>query len=166
MPTDLNEIIKNILYDFELLILEKQAVIKSDTLPTIEAIPLQINQLFHNLIGNALKFSKEEVPPVITITSSTLSEEKGKKYSAFNLFTSYIEIIFKDNGIGFEQQFADKIFTIFQRLHDKQAFNGTGIGLALAKKIVENHHGEIFAFAKENEGASFHIILPLKQHDK
>ncbi len=76
---------------------------------------------------------------------------------------SYIEIIFKDNGIGFEQQYADKIFTIFQRLHDNQTFIGTGIGLALAKKILENHHGEIFANAKENKGASFHIILPITQ---
>jgi two-component system CheB/CheR fusion protein len=75
----------------------------------------------------------------------------------------YVEIIFKDNGIGFEQKYADQIFTIFQRLHNKESYSGTGIGLALCKKIIENHEGEIFAESKENEGAVFHIILPLKK---
>ena len=163
--TDLNGILKNILKDFELLIHEKKVQVKFDELPTLEAIPLQMNQLFYNLISNALKFSKEDVPPAITITSRSLSEKEIEKYPAFNPFIAYYEIIVKDNGIGFEQQYADKIFTMFQRLHHKQTFIGTGIGLALAKKILENHHGKIFAIAKENEGASFHIILPLKQSD-
>ncbi len=161
--TDLNVTLKNILNDFELLIHEKKAQIKFDELPTIDAIPLQMNQLFYNLISNALKFSKEDVPPVITIKSRTLTEKQIQKYPAFNPFMSYVEIIFKDNGIGFEQKYADKIFIIFQRLHDKETFIGTGIGLALTKKIVENHHGEIFAGAKENQGASFHVILPVTQ---
>jgi len=163
VPTDLNGTLKNILDDFELLVHEKKAQIKFDELPTIDAIPLQMNQLFYNLISNALKFSKEDVPPVITITSRTLSEKEIQKYPAFNPFISYVEIIFKDNGIGFGQKYADKIFIIFQRLHGKETYIGTGIGLALTKKIIENHHGEIFADAKENEGAAFHIILPIKQ---
>ncbi|MEO7991341.1 MAG: PAS domain-containing protein, partial [Chryseolinea sp.] len=166
MQTDLNETLKNILNDFELFVHEKNAQIKSDKLPTIDAIPFQMNQLFSNLISNALKFSEEDVPPVIAITSRTLSEKEIQKYPAFNPLVSYVEIIFKDSGIGFEQQYAEKIFTIFQRLHNQETFIGTGIGLALAKKVIENHHGEIFADAKENEGASFHIILPLKQRDK
>ncbi len=107
--TNLNATLKNILNDFELLTAEKKAIIKCDALPTIDAIPLQMNQLFYNLISNALKFSKEDVPPVITITSRTLSEENIKKYPAFNTFIAYYEIIFKDNGIGFEQQYAMKI---------------------------------------------------------
>ena len=163
IPTDLNEVIKNILYDFELLIQEKRAEIKIDQLPTIKAIPLQMNQLFYNLISNALKFSKEDVPPVITITSRTLTEKQIQKYPALNPKMAYVKIIFKVNGIGFEQQYADKIFTIFQRLHGKETYIGTGIGLALTKKIIENHQGEIFADAKEYEGASFHVILPIKQ---
>jgi two-component system CheB/CheR fusion protein len=163
VPTDLNGTLKNILDDFELLVHEKKAQIKFDELPTIDAIPLQMNQLFYNLISNALKFSKEDVPPVITITSRTLSEKEIQKYPAFIPFISYVEIIFKDNGIGFGQKYADKIFIIFQRLHGKETYIGTGIGLALTKKIIENHHGEIFADAKENEGAAFHIILPIKQ---
>jgi len=134
-----------------------------DNLPIIDAIPLQMNQLFYNLIGNALKFSKEDVPSVITVSSRTLTKKEIKKYPAFNLFIPYVEIIIKDNGIGFDQQYADKIFIIFQRLHSKETYNGTGIGLALTKKIIENHHGEIFAESKENEGAAFHIILPIKQ---
>ncbi|MCY7422137.1 MAG: PAS domain S-box protein, partial [Chitinophagaceae bacterium] len=162
--TDLNETLKYILDDFDLLIAEKKAIIKSDTLPTIEVNALQINQLFYNLISNALKFSKEGVRPLITITSRTLSEKQiQKKSSALNPFISYVEIIFKDNGIGFEQQYAEKIFTIFQRLHNKETYSGTGIGLALTKKIIENHHGEIFADAKKNKGAEFHVILPIRQ---
>ncbi|MGV8945502.1 MAG: chemotaxis protein CheB [Lutibacter sp.] len=160
---DLNETVKNVLTDFELLILEKKAKIKISHLPTIDAIPLQMNQLFYNLISNTLKFYKADVPPIITITSRILSEKEIEKYPTFNPSMKYYEIIIKDNGIGFEQQYAKQIFTIFQRLHDKEVYLGTGIGLALSKKIIENHHGEIFAVAKEKKGASFHVILPLKQ---
>ena len=163
ITTDLNETLKNILADFDLLISEKKAVIKTDMLPSIEAIPLQMNQLFYNLFSNALKYSKEDVLPFITITSSKLSEKKIEKYPNLNPVKAYIEIIFKDNGIGFKQQYAEKIFTIFQRLHNKDTYMGTGIGLALCKTIIENHHGEIFANAKENEGASFHVIIPMTQ---
>jgi two-component system CheB/CheR fusion protein len=163
VQTDLNETLKNILDDFELLVHEKKAQIKFDEFPTIDAIPMQMNQLFYNLISNALKFSREDVPPVITITSRKLSEKQIKKYPTFNPSKAYVEIIFKDNGIGFEQQYSKQIFTIFQRLHNKETFAGTGIGLALTKKIIENHQGAIFADAKINKGASFHIILPFKQ---
>ena len=162
VQTDLKETLKNILSDFELLILEKKAQIKFDELVTIDSIPLQMNQLFYNLIGNALKFSKKDVPPVITITSRMLSENEIQKYPALNPLIAYVEIIFKDNGIGFEQQYAKQIFTIFQRLHSKEAFIGTGIGLALVKKIVENHHGEVFTESQKNKGAEFHVILPIK----
>jgi len=163
VQTDLNDILNNILSDFELLIDEKKAKIKIAQLPTIEAIPFQMNQLFNNLLSNALKFSKENVLPVITITARILTEKQIKKYPSFISNTAYCEIIFKDNGIGFEQHYADKIFTIFQRLHNKEKYLGTGIGLALTKKIVETHHGKIFANAKENKGAAFHVILPITQ---
>ncbi len=161
--TDLNETVKNILDDFELLIDEKKANIKVDLLPTIDAIPLQMNQLFYNLIGNALKFSKKDVIPSISITSRILSQKQIKKYPALNPSMTYYEIIVKDNGIGFEQKYAKQIFTIFQRLQEKEMYIGTGIGLALCQKIIQNHKGEIFAIAEENEGAFFHIILPLTQ---
>ncbi len=161
--TDLNVTLKNILLDFEMSVEEKKATIKSNVLPVIDAIPLQMNQLFYNLISNAIKFSKTEVPPVITITAKQLSEKDIKKYPSLDFYSAYWEIIFKDNGIGFDQKYGQQIFTIFQRLHSKDTYLGTGIGLALSKKIIENHHGEIFAESKEDEGASFHIILPLKQ---
>lgn len=160
---DLNETFKNILTDFELVIEEKKAVIKCDELPIIDAIPLQMNQLFYNLISNALKFSRNAVPPVITVTSHILSEKEIKKYPDLNNSMAYVEIIVEDNGIGFEQKYSKKIFTIFQRLHNKEDYTGTGIGLALTNKIAKNHHGLTFASAKENKGASFHVILPLKQ---
>ena len=163
VETDLNETFKNILNDFELLIAEKKAKIKINQLPTIEAIPLQMNQLFYNLVSNSLKYSNHNVQPLITITSHKLSEKEINKHPGLNPFMAYVEIIFKDNGIGFEQQYAEKIFTIFQRLHDRETYIGTGIGLALCKTIMENHYGEIFAEAKENEGASFHLILPITQ---
>ncbi len=162
VQTDLNEILKNILADFELLVHEKKAEIKFGELPSIDSIPLQMNQLFYNLISNALKFSKQDVAPVISITSRTLSENEIQKYPAFNRLGAYVEIIFKDNGIGFEQKYAKQIFTIFQRLHDKETFIGTGIGLALVKKIIENHRGEVFTNARENMGVAFHVILPIK----
>ena len=161
--TDLNETVKNVLNDFDLLIEEKKAKITIDYLPMVDAVPVQMNQLFYNLISNALKFSKTDVPPVINITSRILSEKEVEKYPSFNPSIPYVEIIFKDNGIGFEQQYAKQIFIIFQRLHDKETYIGTGIGLALCKKIIENHHGEIFSNSKENEGAFFHVILPLIQ---
>jgi two-component system CheB/CheR fusion protein len=161
--TNLNEIVENVFNDFELLLQESKAEVHLDALPTIDAIPLQMNQLFYNLMSNALKFSRADIRPVISITSQLLSEQEIEKYPALDASIPYIEIVFTDNGIGFSQKYAKQIFTIFQRLHDKETYKGTGIGLALCKKIIENHQGEIFANAKQDEGASFHIILPVKQ---
>ena len=120
-----------------------------------------MTQLFYNLISNSLKFSKTGVPPVIRISSKILSVDELAKYVHINPKYSYCEIIVKDNGIGFKQQFADQIFLVFHRLHSAGQFSGTGIGLALCKKIVINHHGDIAAISKENEGALFKILLPL-----
>ena len=159
---DLNEMLAVILTDFELLIEQKSAVVKSDVLPVIEAIPLQINQLFSNLISNALKFTKDSVKPIITITSHTLTLKEILKNPALNSEIKYCELIFHDNGIGFEQKYGKQIFTIFQRLHSLTQYQGTGIGLALCKQIIDNHRGVIFAESTD-EGTFFHIILPIKQ---
>lgn len=156
---DLNALIENTKTDFELLINEKKAVIRNDKLPVIQGIPLQLNQLFLNLFSNSLKFSKEN--PLITISARRLSEEEVKAHERLHTKLKYVEIIFADNGIGFEQQYADQIFTIFQRLHDKRSYDGTGIGLALCKKIVENHHGYITAKGELDKGATFYIYLPV-----
>lgn len=158
--TDLNEVINNVLADFDLTIQQKKAEINISKLPVINAIPMRMNQLFHNLISNALKFIASGTNPVIKITSQNLSESEKEKYPTLNKQTSYTMITMQDNGIGFNEEFADKVFNIFQRLNGRSDFEGTGIGLAICKKIVINHHGIIFASAKENEGSTFNIILP------
>jgi PAS domain S-box-containing protein len=167
VKTDLNHILNNTLKDFDLLILEKIGSVRIGSLPVIEAIPLQMNQLFYNLVGNALKFSKNGIPVCLTVSSRILPvEEIGNKFNLkFNLNRQlcYSEIIFSDNGIGFEQQFAEQIFSIFERLNDQQQYSGTGIGLALCQKIVEHHQGGIRAEGKENGGAIFYVLLPLTQ---
>ena len=161
--TYLDNILSEVITDFELLITEKKAVINRKKLPVIDAIPLQINQLFYNLISNSLKFSKKDIAPIITITAKVLSLQELARYSHVNPKLSYCEISFKDNGIGFDPKFSDQIFLIFHRLHGSEQFPGTGIGLALCKKIAINHQGEIVGISKQNEGAVFKIILPLTQ---
>lgn len=158
---DLNETLRNVLRDLDLLITQKNATIQSDVLPTIEAIPLQMTQLFYNLIHNSLKFSKETVSPSISISCQQLPENTNTS----SLFQNkvYYEMVFRDNGIGFDKNYGEQIFGLFKRLNDRQFYPGSGIGLALCKKVVENHHGMITAEAEENEGASFHIFLPEKQ---
>jgi len=163
VQADLNRILNNILEDFDLTILEKNASIIKNKLPVIEAIVLQINQLFYNLISNALKFSKSGTAPAITISSRMLLPEETEKHNKLNNKLSYTEICFRDNGIGFEQQFAEQIFSIFECLNNRKQYSGTGIGLALCHKIAEHHQGEIYAEAEENNGAAFYVLLPLTQ---
>jgi PAS domain S-box-containing protein len=163
LPVNLNAVVENILSDFELLIEQKHALINVDELPTVEAVPLQMQQLFSNLISNALKFSKPELPPVITISARSLSKLEKNEHQGLTTDMPYFIISIKDNGIGFSQEHADQIFNIFQRLHVKTEYSGTGIGLALCKKIIQNHHGEIFGRSNSKMGATFSIILPEKQ---
>lgn len=162
VTTDLNVIIADILIDFELMIEERELEIKVGSLPVINAIPLQMNQLFYNLISNALKFYKNDGSlSKVEIYSQKVSASQVKKYPTLDPKLSYCEVIIKDNGIGFNKQYENKIFTIFQRLHNNEVYTGTGIGLAIGKKIVENHKGVIFSKAEEDIGAEFHIILPV-----
>ena len=158
--TSLSAIIKNVLTDFDEIVKEKNATIKYVNLPVLQAIPVQMEQLFHNLISNALKFTHNKRKPVITITARAFDKNQISRYPRLNKNTNYCEIIVKDNGIGFSAEYAEQIFIIFQRLNDKQEFPGTGIGLALCRKIVINHNGEIFAESTEGKGATFHVILP------
>jgi PAS domain S-box-containing protein len=157
---DLTAILETIITDFELLIEQKNAVIHFQKLPAIKAIPLQMEQLFGNLIGNSLKYSKKDVPPVITISASELGDTEKEEYD-INPLKSYLRIQFKDNGIGFNQEHAEQIFHIFKRLHGKANYEGTGIGLALCRKIALNHHGDINAFGSSGNGAIFNLILPM-----
>lgn len=153
---DLAKVIKRIADDLEITIKEKDAVIKVAHLPIVEAVPGQMRQLFQNLISNSLKFSGNH-PPVINVSQHTISSYEA---ASLNINTQdYVCIQFRDNGIGFENQYSEKIFGVFQRLHGRN-YEGTGIGLAIAKKIVENHGGVITASAELNKGAVFNIYLP------
>jgi PAS domain S-box-containing protein len=160
IKTDLNKILFDVLSDFELLIEQKQAVISHSNLPVIKGIPLQLHQLFGNLISNSLKFS--EINPKITITAQTLSPKEVQKYPRLLEDRAYIQLTFKDNGIGFEQLHADQIFIIFQRLNNQRTYSGTGIGLALCKKIVDHHDGIITTISEPGFGATFTVILPVE----
>ncbi|MGE5318522.1 MAG: sensor histidine kinase, partial [Chloroflexota bacterium] len=165
--TDLNQIIKDTLFDFELLIEEKKAkIVVKNRLPEIIAIPFQMNQLFYDLLSNSLKFIRDGVPPVISISSHKLPSAALKKFPKLNPKNTYHQINIEDNGIGFNQKYASQIFTMFQRLNSAFEYPGTGIGLALCKKIVDDYHGHIFAEGVEDSRAIFHVILPEIQPEK
>jgi signal transduction histidine kinase/CheY-like chemotaxis protein len=154
---DLNQILDSVLLDFELLIEERKAKIIAEQLPTIKGVELQLQQLFANLLSNALKFSGNN--PIVKISSKKLTQDDLRKYHPQADAEAYVEIRLEDNGIGFDPKYAEQIFVIFQRLHDKET-TGTGIGLALCKKIIENHHGFIRAESSPGNGATFFISLP------
>ncbi len=160
---DLNFILKIILGDYELLIDQKEAILQIDDLPEIVAVPLQINQLFFNLVGNALKFTRRGIQPVIKIKSEPLSHTRKISFPELDTGKDYIQISVEDNGIGFDQAFATQIFTVFQRLNDRSNFGGYGIGLALCRKVVQTHKGVIYAEGALKQGARFVVILPLEQ---
>ena len=151
-PIDLNVIIEDIKSDLELMISIKEAHITCDRLPVIKGAPSQINRLFYNLIQNALKFSKPGMAPVINISV-------GDNFVISN-DRSFFEVRVRDNGIGFDQKYTDRIFHLFQRLNERALYDGNGIGLSLCKKIVEMHHGQITAQSQEDKGACFSIQFP------
>lgn len=157
--TDLNALLAQSKLELEEVILEKKAVIENPTLPVIKVIPFQIQQLFTNLLSNALKFSRNQVPPQIVITTDIIESDILQPV-ALDFAKRCYHIAIRDNGIGFEPIYESRIFEIFQRLHGHLDYEGTGIGLAICKKIVENHHGMIRAEGRVNEGATFHIYLP------
>jgi signal transduction histidine kinase len=125
-------------------------------------VPVQIKQLLSNLLLNSLKFRKQNIAPVIRLGCRRLLKQDVAKYR-LDAAVNYFEITVEDNGIGFEEEYAERIFQMFQRLHGKAEYPGAGIGLALCKKIVENHHGIIFAKSRLDHGTVFSIILPEKQ---
>jgi light-regulated signal transduction histidine kinase (bacteriophytochrome) len=161
VQVDLEEVLAAVQQDLELLITEKKANIMSQTLPTVNAIPGQMHQLFYNLINNALKFTNPGKQPVINITCRKLDKTEASTHTELNLGKHYYHIMVQDNGIGFQPDAAERIFGMFQRLHSKDAYAGTGIGLALVKKVVMNHHGKIWAESSPGEGSSFNVLLPV-----
>jgi PAS domain S-box-containing protein len=158
LQVDLNKILAEVETDMELLIQQKKAVIHNHGLPVVNGIAIQLSQVFANLIGNAIKFADKI--PVIAITSSIVFSQDIEDRPELLSAGRYFEIVFRDNGIGFEPQYENRIFSIFQRLHGKHEYEGTGIGLALCKKIIENHHGFITAKSELGKGAVFYIYLP------
>jgi signal transduction histidine kinase/CHASE3 domain sensor protein len=157
--TDLNILFENAKQDVAEIILEKKAIITSALLPDVLVIPFQVQQLFLNLLSNSLKYSKNNIVPIINIEYS-----KVKATDDIHLNKApksvYHKITFLDNGIGFDQKYVDQIFELFSRLHDKKEYSGTGVGLSICKKIVDNHQGFIFAQGALNVGAIFTIYLP------
>ncbi len=146
-PVDLNLVLAEVLEDLDQRIRENKAVVEIDPLPVISGDHSQIHSLFLNLIGNALKFQPPDTTPLVRVSGRQLAGEQ-------------VEITVTDNGIGFDEKYLDRIFRPFQRLHGRDAYQGTGMGLAICKKIVERHHGEIIVHSAPGQGAVFKIILP------
>ncbi|MDN3492824.1 sensor histidine kinase [Winogradskyella bathintestinalis] len=157
--TNMNMLLEDAKQELSDSIEEKNAEIISDSLPTMEVVSFQIQQLFINLISNSLKYSRSGIAPKIEITHQEVLS-KNVKVLEKSLFKYHHKFTFSDNGIGFEQAYGETIFELFNRLHGKTEYSGTGIGLAICKKIVENHHGVILAEGKPNLGASFIIFFP------
>lgn len=159
--TNINPIIQEILVDMELLIQEKQAIIHTGSIPMLEVIPAQIRQVFQNILSNALKFSNSQEKPVIRIQAEWVADKIPDAPVEAN--GTWCRITVTDNGIGFNEIYLSKIFSIFQRLHSKEEYEGTGIGLAIVKKIMDTHNGLITARSEEGKGSAFIMILPGRQ---
>lgn len=156
---DMNILLENAQQDLAELIAEENAIITSDTLPSIKIIPFQIQQLFSNLINNSIKYKAKDRTPKIDITYSKVrASEEPLLSNAKKSF--YHKIAVEDNGIGFSNEYAENIFILFNRLHNKDEYSGTGIGLSICKKIIENHQGFIFGSGTPNKGAIFTFYLP------
>jgi signal transduction histidine kinase len=159
IPTDLNAVLQSVKDDLDIPIIQHQAIITANELPVIEALPSQMEQLLYNLINNSLKFRDATRKPEITIYSRALSSTDVIA-RGLNPHVTYYELRYSDNGIGFDNKYSERIFSLFQRLNTKDAYPGTGIGLSLCKKVVDNHKGLITASGEENAGAAFIITLP------
>ncbi|TDO82975.1 PAS domain S-box-containing protein [Flavobacterium chryseum] len=153
---NLEEIISEVIDDLEIIITDKKATIQVGQLPLIQASRVQMRQLFSNLISNAIKYSRTDVPPIIQISQTEYFESE-----IANKINQFVKIQIKDNGIGMEKNHLNKIFTIFQRLHARSEYSGNGIGLAICKKIMENHSGHITVESNPNEGTTFNLYFPI-----
>jgi light-regulated signal transduction histidine kinase (bacteriophytochrome) len=158
---DLNEIIKDVLDDMEATIMQKGAVVYVQDLPTVKGDQRQLRQLFQNLISNALKYHKMTEAPKVGVTWSRVAgEDVNPNISKAFKGSAFYQLQVKDNGIGFDPDNAERIFKLFQRLHGKAEYEGTGIGLAIVQKVVENHMGYIWAESTPGNGATFKVLLP------
>jgi light-regulated signal transduction histidine kinase (bacteriophytochrome) len=158
-PTDLNVLMKHVIDDLQDDLQRQLATIHMASLPVLNVIPFQVYQLFNNLLSNSLKFSRKEVLPLVEIKVQLLAAD-AIPYDLPAENTNYYHISCSDNGIGFLPEYRDRIFEVFQRLHGKAEYEGTGIGLAICKKIMANHQGLIIAEGSPGEGATFHLYFP------
>lgn len=154
VPVDLGQVARKVLTDLEVRLEKSGGLVELGELPTIEADPMQMYQLLLNLVGNALKFQSPGSRPEVKVRSRLFASLSGEQYC---------ELTVQDNGIGFEEQYAEKIFAVFQRLHGRGEYEGTGVGLAICRRIADRHQGTIVARGKPGEGASFIVTLPVRQ---
>lgn len=161
VPVNLATIAQEVLSDLEVQIQRVGGRVDIGPLPTIDADPLQMRQLLQNLISNSLKFHQPDVQPLITLQAQTLKQQDDSNDKTAAAEVCQIQV--SDNGIGFEEKYLDRIFTVFQRLHYRNEYEGTGVGLAICRKIAERHGGSITATSKLGEGATFMVTLPLQQ---
>ena len=158
----LNDVLKTVLTDISEYVAEHDATVDAENLPVIKGNPLQLSQLLQNLITNSIKFHREGVSPYVMIRSNVILGKDIQSASA-HPNQKYIKIDVADNGIGFDQRFEDKIFQMFQRLHDRSDFPGTGMGLAICKRVMENHRGFISAKGFPGTGAVFSCYFPVRR---
>jgi light-regulated signal transduction histidine kinase (bacteriophytochrome) len=158
--SDINSLLEVAKQDLAEIISEENAQITADHFPAMNVIPFQIQQLFFNLLSNSLKYRSSERAPEIKISYSKIKTSENPE-TLKPKKTHYHQIVYTDNGIGFDNEYAEKIFVLFNRLHNKNEYSGTGIGLSICKKIVENHQGFITASGTPKVGATFTIHLPL-----
>ena len=158
VKVSLKEVAEEVISDLEIRLEQTNGKVTLGNLPTVEADKLQMRRIFQNLVGNGLKFHRENVPPLIHITGRIFEKKQEE-----GPFATWLEIVFKDNGIGFENEHAEKIFTVFQRLHGRDEYDGTGIGLAICRRIAERHGGSIKADGNLGKGAIFTVYLPVEQ---
>lgn len=159
VSVDLAKVAREVVTDLEVRVEKSGALVEVGHLPTIQADPLQMRQLLQNLIGNALKFRCDDVPLVVKVNGSFLHDRESRR--GVSPADERCRLVVEDNGIGFEQRYADRIFGVFQRLHSRESYEGTGIGLAICKKIAERHGGTITARGEPGQGACFEVILPV-----
>jgi PAS domain S-box-containing protein len=163
VPVDLGVIAREVSTDLEARIEQARGRVDIEELPTIDADPMQMRQLLQNLIGNSLKYYRVGVPPVVRIYSQKLEARGPDSMDESPLARQLCQILVVDNGIGFDEKYLDRIFTVFQRLHKKGEYEGTGVGLAICRKIVDRHNGTITARSSLGQGTTFVVTLPVRQ---
>lgn len=161
--TDLSKLVRETLTELEIDIEKAGAKVEVGELPVISAVPGLMQQLFYNILSNAIKFRKKDEPLLITISAEPLAEEQLDDFISLSNGNKYYKLVITDNGIGFDNKLSQEIFKVFKRLHSYQEFEGTGVGLSICKKIIEKHGGSITAESEPNKGSSFIMILPERQ---